>query len=181
MGPKRKRNPPTWFQDAPGQSSNSKKSRNNPEIDYDKLADAILSKQSAASALNVTNEPVTSTDTVEITGQETEQSSSPMAQPVPPSSAAVPVTPVVPQQAATSNDFVQFIGQLFTGESGANSISSQATPIALSDGIPLSANIPPRIKQKIWSDQFIEFKTLLPNHKDQTVSIQIEHNSFEFF
>ena len=37
-----------------------------------------------------------------------------------------------------------------------------------------------RLKQKIWADQFVDFKSLLPNQKDTTVSIQINQNSVSF-
>ena len=53
-------------------------------------------------------------------------------------------------------------------------------PLSFNDGIPLGANIPLRIKQKIWSDQFIDLKTLLPNHKDTNISIHMDTTSLSF-
>lgn len=41
-------------------------------------------------------------------------------------------------------------------------------------GIPLGTNTAGRLKQKNWSDQFIEFKSLLPDNKETTVSIKID-------
>lgn len=41
-------------------------------------------------------------------------------------------------------------------------------------GIPLGTNTAGRLKQKIWSDQLIEFKSLLPDNKETTVSIKID-------
>lgn len=47
------------------------------------------------------------------------------------------------------------------------------------DGIHLGANIAGRLT-KNWADQFIEFKSLLPNNKETTVSIQNDQNSLSF-
>lgn len=44
-------------------------------------------------------------------------------------------------------------------------------------GIPLGTNTAGRLKQKNWSDQFIEFKSLLPDNKETTVSIKIDEKS----
>lgn len=52
--------------------------------------------------------------------------------------------------------------------------------MSINDGIPLSANTAVRLKQKIWSDQFIELKPFLPSNKKTTVSIQIDQNSLSF-
>ena len=54
------------------------------------------------------------------------------------------------------------------------------TVISVNDGIPLGVNIPLRVKNKTWADQFVDLKTVLPNYKEQTVSIQIESNSLSF-
>lgn len=44
-------------------------------------------------------------------------------------------------------------------------------------GIPLGSNTAGRLKQKNWSDQFIEFKSFLPDNKETTVSIKIDKKS----
>lgn len=82
------------------------------------------------------------------------------------STSAATVTPVATSQLSTINN---------SYESCQSSV-----PISLNDGIPLGANIPLTIKQNIWFDQFIEFRTLLPKHKDHTVSIHIEQNTLSF-
>lgn len=83
-------------------------------------------------------------------------------------------------QFACRNDFTSFLQQLFSGESGASSQELSNSTLSINDGIPLGANIAGRLKQKIWPDQFIEFKSLLPNNKETTVSIQIDQNSLSF-
>ena len=50
----------------------------------------------------------------------------------------------------------------------------------MNDSILLGSNTSMRLKQKIWADQFVDFKPLLPNQKDTTVSIQINQNSVSF-
>ena len=58
--------------------------------------------------------------------------------------------------------------------------TSHPAPLTVQNGIPLGAIIPLRIKNKIWNDQFIDLKFLLPNFKEENVSIQIENNAIQF-
>lgn len=48
-------------------------------------------------------------------------------------------------------------------------------------GIPLGTNTAGRLKQKNWSDLFIEFKSLLPENKETTVSIKIDLEKVHVF
>lgn len=62
--------------------------------------------------------------------------------------------------------------------------SAQAiTPITIQDSIPLGATISTRIKNKIWSNEYIDFRSLLSNQSEDPLSITIragkinvEHN-----
>ena len=53
-------------------------------------------------------------------------------------------------------------------------------PLTVQNGIPFGASIPFRIKNMISNDQFIDLKCLLPNFKEENVSIQIENNAIQF-
>lgn len=53
--------------------------------------------------------------------------------------------------------------------------------VTFNGGIPLDTNTAGRLKQKNWSDQFIEFKSLLPDNKETTVSIKIDKKKYILF
>lgn len=65
---------------------------------------------------------------------------------------------------------VSLLDKIFSGEASHvdNSVAFQP-----SDGIPLGATVPMKIKNKIWNNEFIEIKTLLPNHKEDPLSVSI--------
>ena len=58
--------------------------------------------------------------------------------------------------------------------------ASHPAPLTVQHGIPRGASIPLRIQNKIWNDQYIDLKCLLPNFKEENVSIQIENNAIQF-
>lgn len=53
--------------------------------------------------------------------------------------------------------------------------------LSINDGIPLGTNTAGRLKQKIGSGQFIEFKSLLSDNKKTTVSIKIDPKKYMYF
>lgn len=164
---------------------------NMTQIDYDLLAEAIIRKQNSAP-----------TEVPLLSGQETSHgeiiSSSPSNEiPIestsqPSIDVSAPTASTLPQPSASvthrkfnakpANDFTSLLNQLFSGEMGASTESTVNVnpPLSLDEGIPLGANTPSRLKQKIWSDQFFDFNSLLPNHKESTISIQIQQYSLSF-
>ncbi|MCG8048416.1 MAG: hypothetical protein N0E48_22825, partial [Candidatus Thiodiazotropha endolucinida] len=42
-----------------------------------------------------------------------------------------------------------------------------------SDGIPLGATVPQKIKSKIWNNEYIDIRVLLPNDKEDPLSVSI--------
>lgn len=129
---------------------------NNAVIDYDQLAAAIIRQQQQAATF----------------------SSSVEANPAPAASGST---------SGECQPFINTLQQFFSGEPvsdmGAPSTITNAShpaPLTVQNGIPLGASIPLRIKNKIWNDQFIDLKCLLPNFKEENVSIQIENNAIQF-
>ena len=125
------------------------------DIDYDKLAAAII-KQQNPDDIN----PV-------VPG---------------PSSTCTPIVNVDEIQDSNTDQFGSFLQNIFSGESVGchNGNTFQSPPISVSEGIPLGTNISVRIKQKIWNNSVISMKCLLPNFKEDNVSINIDSNSIQF-
>lgn len=133
-------------------------SASNPLIDYDQLAAAILRQQQQAM----------------------------------PSTSNPPIADTQLQASSSSNSSIDLnnanllnnLQQLFSGESvadiGSNTYSPHPVPFTVADGIPLGSTVPVRVKNKIWNDQFIDLKCLLPNFKQEDLSIKIENNSIQF-
>ena len=65
---------------------------------------------------------------------------------------------------------VSLLDKIFSGEASQADNSVAFRP---SDGIPLGATVSMKIKNKIWNNEFIEIKTLLPNHKEDPLSVSI--------
>lgn len=133
-------------------------SASNPLIDYDQLAADILRQQQQAM----------------------------------PSTSNPPIADTQLQASSSSNSSIDLnnanllnnLQQLFSGESvadiGSNTYSPHPVPFTVADGIPLGSTVPVRVKNKIWNDQFIDLKCLLPNFKQEDLSIKIENNSIQF-
>ncbi|KAK3107514.1 hypothetical protein FSP39_016300 [Pinctada imbricata] len=150
-----------------------------PVIDYDKLAAAMLPQQAVQRQPVVNNIQQSASDSVEIpTNDESSQSNMQSCEPA----SVQPITSGSFDNANSCTTFGSFIDRLFSGESVANASSSFSHPIPISvnEGIPLGNNIPLRLKQKIWNEQFVDFKSLLPNNKETNIAIQIENNSISF-
>ena len=158
-------------------SQMSKKQKaKSPEIDYDKLAEAIMRKQANENDKNCDIRNVQGHAGSEMPTHDdaTRTPGATMA------SVQQPAQPSTSSSNAVFNDFPSFLQNFFLGESLASSQQTDCQPLSLNDGIPLGANIPLRVKQKIWADHYVDLKTLLPNFKESTVSIQIEQNSLSF-
>lgn len=65
---------------------------------------------------------------------------------------------------------VSLIDKIFSGEVTKTTESIAFRP---SDGIPLGAVVPLKIKSKIWNNEFIDLRLLLPNQKEDPLSVSI--------
>ena len=195
MGPKRKQ-PPISTNSQKVASNNASKSPakrrksappsddpNQININYDLLAEAILRKQQTIN-VGASNEPFIQTipdqdSQIDVAGPSDSLDSQPALEA---SSSSATATTSMPSTVCNhTNQFSSLLHDLFAGELGANNNTTQVNPpLSIDEGIPLGANTPFRIKQKIWSDQFFDLRSLLPNHKESSVSIQIEQSSLSF-
>ena len=170
-------------------------------IEYDLLADAIIRKQNINKVSSNASDSSTTVDTVSDNTRSSTIVVENSVQQQPSTSEMHAIrtpTPLLSEQNtgtsattfsqqpqtsvstfASTSDFSNMLNQLFSCESRAN-YCDIVTPISVNDGILLGANVPLRVKNKIWSDQFEDLKTLLINNKEQTVFIQIESNSLSF-
>lgn len=146
-----------------GAKRHKSSTENMAQIDYDLMAEAIIRKQNSGPA-----------EVPLLSGQETSHgeiiSSSPSNEiPIestsqPSIDVSAPTASTLPQPSASGthrefnakpvNDFTSLLNQLFSGELGGSteSIINVNPPLSLNEGIPLDANTPSRLKQKIWSD-----------------------------
>ncbi|KAK3107318.1 hypothetical protein FSP39_011751 [Pinctada imbricata] len=53
-------------------------------------------------------------------------------------------------------------------------------PILISDGIPLGAEVSQKIKAKIWEDEYLDLRVLLPNQHEDPISVTIESHVINF-
>lgn len=160
----------------------------NTQIDYDKLADAIIRKQNRPGPQLIQDNP--SSDTSGSSGivvdNDVEQ---PTLQPptIEPQNASAGEMHVQHAMNSSLNmhetaqsSFLLALDQLFGGESlsvGDKASLNSVAPLHLSAGIPLGATVPLRIKQKIWANKFVDMHTLLPDFQEDKLSLQVEQGS----
>ena len=126
------------------------------EIDYDKLAEALLMRGPRGHRLAAALDMPEESSGVRSAG---EQAGSPL--------------PVM-----------SLIEQLFTqGESSLVDQSLQSCsvfPTDLSAGIPLGSSVSERIKHKIWDEEFLDLRVLGTNFVDDNVSFHVTGGSFNY-
>ncbi|XP_062576334.1 uncharacterized protein LOC134238229 [Saccostrea cucullata] len=147
-----------------------------PQIDYNKLAEAILKKQGRVTETDNGESPVSLEPSKDV--------ETPLQAPSVnclPDTANTAVNTNNVLGAAQQSSFLLTLDKIFGGESIVSSSvdDNNVTPLQLSGGIPLGATIPLRVKQKIWANQYIDLRVLLPEHKQETVSVQIEEGSIK--
>ncbi|XP_056014377.1 uncharacterized protein LOC130052689 [Ostrea edulis] len=121
-----------------------------PTIDYEKLARHIVQEQARAQNANVPPEQTSPNSRHQIDG-------------------TCEDIPTTSNQAISSDNVTTILDAVFQGESARN-----PTPITISDNIPLGATVPMKTKCKIWANEFIDLRTLLPNYTDDPLSITIK-------
>ena len=154
------------------------------EIDYDKLAEAIVRKQAQSA------EPNSKDSAKDSVPNGMDNQSGTVCSDSNTQIGTAPTHPIHVEEAPQTSgmtpanvqmhEFPAFLQNFFLGGESMASTIPDVQPLSLNDGIQLGANVPLRVKQKIWSDQFVDLKTLLPSFKESTVSIQIEQNSLSF-
>lgn len=81
--------------------------------------------------------------------------------------------------------FNNMVDAIFTGELPAtgNNVNSNLThpEIKVSDGIPLGATVSQKIKDKIWSDQYIDLSSLLSSNVEDPYSIYVSSKKLSIF
>lgn len=151
----------------------------NTQIDYDKLANAIIRKQNRPGPQLIQDNP--SSDTSGSSGivvdNDVEQPTlqSPTIEPQNASAGEM-----LNMHETAQSSFLLALDQLFGGESlsvGDKASLNSVAPLHLSAGIPLGATVPLRIKQKIWANKFVDIHTLLPDFQEDKLSLQVEQGS----
>ena len=145
-----------------------------PTVDYEMLAAAIIRQQ----------QDQTRAQSPEVTTEEQGEADIETHTSVPITADSASATYANPSSSSNtvqeSGNFANFLSQIFAGESVAPNYSSQVvTPLSIEKGIPLGAHVPMKLKSKIWSNQFIQFRSLLPSHKENDIAIKIEQNSIQ--
>jgi hypothetical protein len=151
----------------------------NAAIDYDKLAAAIIRQTAGDSNTQGARIPKQKSAAPSNAAASASKPDTPAAQGPSTSSSTTQNARQAPQADSTIESFASWLQETFAGESVAKN-QPLTHPISIEDGIPLGANIPIRVKQKIWGNQFIEFRSLLPHYTETSVSIQLEQNSLSF-
>ena len=82
------------------------------------------------------------------------------------------------QNIPTDNTVSLLVSQIFSMNEGEPvgtviSKSSGKTVISVTDGDPLGAAIPIKVKSKIWSDEFIDLRCLFPHHEENPLTLVI--------
>lgn len=84
---------------------------------------------------------------------------------------SVPATTVSTEQIpAAATPVVSLLDKIFAGETSASNNQLTFRP---SDGIPLGASVPSKTKTKIWNNEFVEMRSLLPYFKEDPLSVSI--------
>lgn len=140
-----------------------------PNIDYELLAKEIINQQKASNENPTIGESVGQpimVNSVENTAPVFEQST--------------PAAAIIPASALGS-----LLDYGFTGEPAGNLFQSSnfACPnnsqIDLSDCVPLGASVSSKLNLKIWNNEFIDSKNLLPTLGEEPLSIDVQAGKFE--
>lgn len=161
-----------------------------PDLDYDKLAAAMLKQMSAQQkaaleTITVRKDTVPPVH-VPVAVSAASEVSTPTATPVPATSS----NRAQSSQSMNSNlhvvdsnqgnPVISLIENLFGnhGEFIDDSNNKTTGPLNLSAGIPLEAGVSDRIKNKIWGKEYIDLKILLPTYTEEPFAVNITAGSF---
>ncbi|XP_065941282.1 uncharacterized protein [Magallana gigas] len=156
-------------------------------LDYELLAKEIVNQQKAASEKQNIGEKVgqlpmvnSVEDTAPVVGE-----AIPAAATIPASAAAT-----IPASAAATipaSALGTLLDNVFTGEPAGNLSQSTGSSFAcfsspqihLSDCVPLGASVSSKLKLKIWNNEFVDLKNLLPTSGDEPLSIVVQAGKIE--
>ncbi|XP_078319116.1 uncharacterized protein LOC144620899 [Crassostrea virginica] len=179
MGPKKRvtEGPPGTRQKRSKTSESSSTSSNAhvPEqLDYDKLATAIIRQTRSLDPPSVPSSSLVSQNQNNTFCSQAFQPTSssgipsqPIQQNQPPS---VPSSSLVSQNQNNTSGLGSLIDQIFLGEPTTSNVD--CNPELLDEGIPLGASVSQKIKTKIWTNEFIDLRAVL-NFKEDPLSVTI--------
>ena len=178
MGPKKRvtEGPPGTRQKRSKTSESSSTSSNAhvPEqLDYDKLATAIIRQTRSFDPPSVPSSSLVSQSQNNTSCSQAFQPTSsgipsqPIQQNQPPS---VPSSSLVSQNQNNTSGLGSLIDQIFLGEPTTSNVD--CNPELLDEGIPLGASVSQKIKTKIWTNEFIDLRAVL-NFKEDPLSVTI--------
>ncbi|XP_061187484.1 uncharacterized protein LOC133195612 [Saccostrea echinata] len=151
-----------------------------PTIDYTLLAKHILTEQQKLTSsenglaeATVSQHGEASTSVIQ---NKEPQSSSELVNPA----ATTSVTDGTPQASAMvpASALGALLDNVFTGEP-AGSNSDTNPQIQLTDCVPLGATVSSKLKLKIWNNEFVDLKLLLPNSNEEPLSIMVKAGKIE--
>lgn len=77
-------------------------------------------------------------------------------------------------QTAAEGTVSELVTRIFEGEpAGTEPNKTPTSNISITDGIPLGATVPSKIKSKIWSNEFIDLRSLLTHQEEDPVTLLI--------
>lgn len=166
-----------------------------PTIDYERLADAIVRRQSGSTPTNsatTTEGDITPLEAIPagqiISGPSNMTSCGPSVATTdkPGSSVDTNNTTVSsvdttntsqPNDVADNLSIPVVLNTLFGGESAT---SNEPQPLNFTKNIPLGATVSNKLKQKIWDNTFFDLRLLLPNQQDDDFSVSVERGAINF-
>jgi hypothetical protein len=76
---------------------------------------------------------------------------------------------------ASASGLGPLLDNVFAGELASRS----QIPMELSDYVPLGTTVPQRVKNKIWSNEFVDFRSLLPSVGEEPLAITVKAGKIE--
>ncbi|XP_062590953.1 uncharacterized protein LOC134252480 [Saccostrea cucullata] len=167
----------------PNQASGATKPDQVP-IDYQKLAAEILRQQSLhqpqSTGEEKNQEQTSASTTISQVNTTASMSSQPATSGSQASTAGSQASTSTTQdatsgsQADTTATVSQLVSRIFEGEpAGTAPNKNTSNYIPITDGIPLGATVPNKIKSKIWSNEFIDLRSLLTHQEEDPVTLLI--------
>jgi hypothetical protein len=157
-----------------------------PIIDYDRLVDTILRRQSSITS-NTTPTTDGSINTLQsiLAGEGAHGSSQTAPLNIPTAEPSVTTTtttteicpPATSSEVGDTPSIPVVLNTLFGGESATK---NDPQPLNFTRNIPLGATIPTKLKQKIWDNTYFDLRLLLPNHQDEDFSVSVERGAINF-
>ncbi|XP_062601970.1 uncharacterized protein LOC134263599 isoform X2 [Saccostrea cucullata] len=148
-------------------------------IDYDKLATAILKQSHAHNGLSLQPQEAPSVPAATSHSSDTlpKSTADPQSSSVPGPSSQQPSAQQLSAQQPTSSVSSStpvlgtLLDQVFAGEPARASDLPYSSTI-VSDGIPLGSSVSSKLKSKIWNNEFIDFRSL-QNTREEPLSVSI--------